>query len=181
MKYNIENDGFSFLNMSGYFTIFSITQEYFFSLNVLFIAVLYRPLVVKHILRRQNSHGSLHGFGLYKVEDHLHRTAFSTLRFGTGNGVYYCVQGGEKDRFTPEEYTKFVTPSDLKVLEHANKFSDCNVLHCCGWAGIPNHLEVWQNYPAKAINWACFVENVDLTNSSAASVFSADSITAGTA
>lgn len=79
------------------------------------------------------------------------------------DGVYYCVQGGEKDRFTPEEYTKFVTPSDLAVLERANKFSDCNVLHCCGWAGIPNHLEVWQNYPAKAINWACFVENVDLT------------------
>lgn len=78
------------------------------------------------------------------------------------DGVYYCVQGGEKDRFTPDEYTKIVTPSDLKVLEHANKFSDLNVLHCCGWAGIPNNLGVWQNYPAKAINWACFVENVDL-------------------
>lgn len=78
------------------------------------------------------------------------------------DGVYYCVQGGEKNRFTPEEYTKFVSPSDLKVLNHANRFSDCNVLHCCGWAGIPNNLEVWQNYPAKAINWACFVENVDL-------------------
>ncbi len=78
------------------------------------------------------------------------------------DGVYYCVQGGEKNRFTPEEYTKFVSPSDLKVLNHANRFSECNVLHCCGWAGIPNNLEVWQNYPAKAINWACFVENVDL-------------------
>ena len=78
------------------------------------------------------------------------------------DGIYYCVQAGEKNRFTPEEYTRFVTPSDLKVLEHANKFSDYNVLHCCGWAGIPNHVEVWQNYPAKAINWACFVENMDL-------------------
>ena len=78
------------------------------------------------------------------------------------DGVYYCVQGGEKNRFTPEEYARLITPSDLKVLEAANEYSDLNVLHCCGWAGIPNNLEVWQNYPAKAVNWACFVENVDL-------------------
>ena len=79
------------------------------------------------------------------------------------DGVYYCVQGGEKDRFTPEQYRRHITPSDLKVLAHANRFSDLNVLHCCGWAGIPNHLEVWQDYPAKAVNWACFVEDMDLT------------------
>lgn len=79
------------------------------------------------------------------------------------DGVYYCVQGGEQNRFTPEQYRRHITPSDLQVLEHANRFSDLNVLHCCGWAGIPNHLSVWQDYPAKAINWACFVEDVDLT------------------
>lgn len=78
------------------------------------------------------------------------------------DGIYYCVQGGEKDRFTPAEYRKFITPSDLAVLEHANRFGNLNVLHCCGWAGIPNHMEVWQDYPAAAINWACFVENMDL-------------------
>ena len=50
----------------------------------------------------------------------------------------------------------------MKVLEHANRFSQMNVLHCCGYAGIPNHLEVWQDYPVAAINWACFIEDVDL-------------------
>ena len=78
------------------------------------------------------------------------------------DGIYYCVQGGEKNRFTPEEYRRLITPTDKRVLEHANKFSDTNVLHCCGWAGIPNNLEVWQDYPAKAVNWACFVENMNL-------------------
>lgn len=78
------------------------------------------------------------------------------------DGVYYCVQGGEHNRFSVEEYRKYITPSDLKVLEHANKFSDLNVLHCCGWAGIKNNLEIWQDYPAKAINWACFVEDMQL-------------------
>ncbi|MGN0742643.1 MAG: uroporphyrinogen decarboxylase family protein [Candidatus Fimadaptatus sp.] len=79
------------------------------------------------------------------------------------DGVYYCVQGGEKDRFTPDEYRRYITPSDLKVLEHANRFSGCNVLHCCGWAGIPNNLEVWRDYPAAAVNWACFIENMGLS------------------
>lgn len=83
------------------------------------------------------------------------------------DGVYYCVQGGEKDRFTAEEYRRLITPSDMKVLTHANRFSATNVLHCCGWAGIPNHLEVWQDYPAAAINWACFVEDMDLTKGKA--------------
>ena len=78
------------------------------------------------------------------------------------DGIYYCVQGGEKNRFTPEEYRRLITPTDKRVLEHANRFSDTNVLHCCGWAGIPNRLENWQDYPAKVINWAVFVENMDL-------------------
>ena len=78
------------------------------------------------------------------------------------DGIYYCVQGGEKDRFTVEAYQKYIAPSDLYVLEHANKFGDMNVLHCCGWAGIPNHLENWQNYPAKVMNWACFIEDMDV-------------------
>ena len=83
------------------------------------------------------------------------------------DGIYYCLQGGEKDRFTVEEYQKYIAPSDLKVLEHANKFSDMNVLHCCGWEGIPNHLENWRTYPAKAVNWACFIEGMDLTQGKA--------------
>lgn len=79
------------------------------------------------------------------------------------DGIYYCVQGGEKDRMSVETYRQLIGPSDRAVLEHANRFSENNVLHCCGWAGIPNHLEDWQDYPAKAINWACFIEDMDLS------------------
>lgn len=79
------------------------------------------------------------------------------------DGIYYCVQGGEVDRFTPEEYRRLITPTDLQVLEHANRFSRYNLLHCCGWAGIKNNLEVWQDYPAAAVNWAVYVEEMDLS------------------
>ena len=78
------------------------------------------------------------------------------------DGVYYCVQGGEYDRFTPEEYRSVITPSDLYVLEHANRFSDNNILHMCGWAGNRNQLAIWQDYPAKVVNLAVFVEGMSL-------------------
>lgn len=78
------------------------------------------------------------------------------------DGVYYCVQSGEYDRFTPEEYKAVVRPSDLYVLEHANRFSDNNIMHMCGWAGNRNQLALWQDYPVKVVNWAVFVEGMDL-------------------
>ena len=78
------------------------------------------------------------------------------------DGVYYCVQGGEYTRFTPEEYRATITPSDLYVLEHANRYSDNNMLHMCGWAGNRNQLAIWEDYPAKVVNWAVFVEGLSL-------------------
>lgn len=78
------------------------------------------------------------------------------------DGVYFCVQGGEFGRFTPEEYWETVSPSELTVLERANRWSDYNILHCCGWAGAKNQLALWQDYPAKTINWASHVEELSL-------------------
>lgn len=78
------------------------------------------------------------------------------------DGIYYCVQGGEHDRFTPEEYRRTISPSDLYVLEHANRFSENNILHMCGWAGAKNRLSLWKDYPAKVVNWAVHVEGVSL-------------------
>ena len=62
-----------------------------------------------------------------------------------------------------EEYKEMIAPSDLYVLEHANRFSENNIMHCCGWAGAKNRLSVWQDYPVKCVNWAVFVEEMPLT------------------
>lgn len=77
-------------------------------------------------------------------------------------GIYFCLQGGEKDRFTEEEYRSWIAPSELSVLHEANRNSPYNMIHCCGWAGDPNRLELWSDYPAKAVNWAVFIENMSL-------------------
>ena len=79
------------------------------------------------------------------------------------DGIYYCVQNAETFRFTSEEYHKFVEPYDLKVLDYANSISKYNILHCCGWSGDKNRVEVWKNYKAAAVNWAVYVEDMDLS------------------
>ncbi len=78
------------------------------------------------------------------------------------DGIYYCVQNAELFRFSGEEYRDIVAPSDLAVLEFANEQSPYNILHCCGWSGDKNRIEVWQNYRAAAVNWAVYVEGLDL-------------------
>lgn len=78
------------------------------------------------------------------------------------DGVYYCVQGGEDGRFTPEEYKSLIMPSDLYVLERANRFSKHNIMHCCGWAGAKNQLALWRDYPVACVNWAVYVEELPL-------------------
>ena len=78
------------------------------------------------------------------------------------DGIYYCVQNAEIFRFTAEEYRRLVTPSDKDVLDYANTLSTHNILHCCGWGGDKNRVEVWQDYEAAAINWAVYVEDMDI-------------------
>ena len=84
------------------------------------------------------------------------------LTEGGCDGIYYCVQGGEIGRFSTEEYKAMIAPSDMYVLEHANRFSENNILHCCGWVGAKNNLSLWKDYPSKCVNWAVFVEELPL-------------------
>jgi uroporphyrinogen decarboxylase len=78
------------------------------------------------------------------------------------DGVYYSVQNGETTRFTDEEYRDIVMPRDLLVLEHMNRFSENNFLHCCGFMGQKNRISMWLDYPAKCVNWATAVEEIPL-------------------
>lgn len=79
-------------------------------------------------------------------------------------GLYYCVQSGEESRMTEEEYRRLAAPSDRYVLDRANRCSDNNILHCCGWAGEHNRMSLWTDYPSKAVNWAVHVEDLSLTD-----------------
>jgi uroporphyrinogen-III decarboxylase len=84
------------------------------------------------------------------------------IKEGGCEGVYYCLQNAEINRFTEEEYKRIVAPSERRALNRINRAGENNILHLCGYAGIPNHLEVWKDYESKVVNWAVFVEKMDL-------------------
>lgn len=77
-------------------------------------------------------------------------------------GMMIPLQGAEEGRFTAEEYARLVAPTEKTIIDCAQQLSDANLLHFCGWDGAPNHLEWWDQYPAPMVNWAVYVENIDL-------------------
>lgn len=115
-------------------------------------------LIMKHL--KEDPAAIMHA--LDAVAEDLATLAELCITEAGCDGVYLNVQGGETDRFSYEEYQKWIAPSDLKVINRANALSDINILHCCGWAGFPNRLENWKEYPAKAVNWAIYIENLPL-------------------
>ncbi len=78
------------------------------------------------------------------------------------DGVFYAVQNAEINRFTVEEYNEWVRPGDKKVLDYANTLGSHNILHCCGWEDVRNHLEVWEDYESGAVNWAAYIDHLDI-------------------
>lgn len=77
-------------------------------------------------------------------------------------GNFLAFQGAEKNLFSLEEYEQIIKASDLKVLEMANEASAFNILHFCGWNQVKNNLELWREYPGCVVNWATYVEEMDL-------------------
>lgn len=83
------------------------------------------------------------------------------------DGIFYAVQNAEVNRFTYEEYRNWVTPSDKLVLDFANRLSPHNILHCCGWENVRNRMEVWEDYPSGAVNWAAYIDQLDIPHAKA--------------
>lgn len=77
-------------------------------------------------------------------------------------GNFLAFQGAEKNLFSLEEYEQIIKASDLKVLDMANEASAFNILHFCGWNQVKNNLELWREYPGCVVNWATYVEEMDL-------------------
>jgi uroporphyrinogen decarboxylase len=88
--------------------------------------------------------------------------AEAVITHGGADGIYFSVQNPDITRISDEEYHRLAAPADRIVLDAANKASEYNILHICGYRGAKNHLEAWKQYQAKAYNWAVNVEGVSL-------------------
>ena len=116
-------------------------------------------MVAAHI--REDEEAVRHGLDV--IAEDAATLAELVIREGGCEGIYLALQGAEEDRFpSAVDYRRIVMPSDLKVLVNANRYSDNNIAHLCGWAGRKNRLEAWRDYPAKAFNWAIYIEEMSL-------------------
>lgn len=90
------------------------------------------------------------------------RLASRLIKEAGVTGIYFSVQSPEGETVSRELYEEVFKPGELKVLAAANKESEYNILHICGYAGHHNKLEWYQDYPAKVFNWAVVIEGVSL-------------------
>ena len=84
------------------------------------------------------------------------------IREGKTDGIYLSVQNIQDARITSGLYQEVITPGELKILSSANKASEYNILHICGYEGSRNDLNLYVSYNAKIVNWAVNIENVSL-------------------
>ena len=115
-------------------------------------------LVFRHL--EEDELSVMHGLDVIAQDSAL--IAELVIKEAGCDGVYYCVQSGEINRMTEDKYRRAVAPSDRFVLDWANRYSDYNIMHCCGYFGIKDRMELWQEYPSKAVNWAVHVEEMPL-------------------
>lgn len=78
------------------------------------------------------------------------------------DGIYLSVQNVQTSTATKEAYHTYIAPSELDVLAAANAASDYNILHICGYEHNQNNLSYYQDYEAKAYNWAVHTEKISL-------------------
>lgn len=96
--------------------------------------------------------------GLGTIGESLAEFAVACIAAGAA-GIYYSAQGGEEDRFTEEEFVRYIKPHDLAVLDALKGRGEFNLLHIC-----KDHvrLPLYADYPAQAVNWAATKHNLNL-------------------
>ncbi len=98
--------------------------------------------------------------GLATIAESLAEYARACIEAGAA-GIYFSAQGSERDRFTDEEFERYVKPHDLMVLcATAQTSAEFNLLHICG-ANV--RLAAYAPYPAHAVNWAPQLGNPSLS------------------
>lgn len=96
------------------------------------------------------------------VAEDVASLAQRVIKDGGASGIYLSVQNIDDSRVTHSVYKDVIEPGEQSVLAAANKVSENNILHICGYEGHHNDLSWYTDYDAKAYNWAAKVENIAL-------------------
>lgn len=109
----------------------------------------------------ENFPEELHSAGM-EIQKDINILVEKLLKETDLDGIYYCVQNVQSEKYPLDVYNKYIRPTEMEVLNTANKYSDYNILHICGYAHHKNDLRFYSDYKAKVYNWAIFTEGVSL-------------------
>ncbi|SIR06953.1 uroporphyrinogen decarboxylase [Alkalispirochaeta americana] len=86
--------------------------------------------------------------------------AFVDLCIEAGaEGIYYAALGAESYRFTRDEFSRYIKPNDILVLEAAKKAPGGTILHMCK---DRLNIDLYKGYPCDIVNWAVNEQNISL-------------------
>lgn len=78
------------------------------------------------------------------------------------DGMLLSFQNADKDRFTVDEYIKYLKEWDKRTIDKANSLYENNICHFCCLDQMPNNLELWKDYDYKTVNWGVHIEDITL-------------------
>jgi len=88
------------------------------------------------------------------------------------DGFYMSTQGGEAGRFKdPSVFSKAIRPSDLLVMNEAQRLCSFNILHVCDYHGEYADLAPYADYPGHLVNCGTRLGGRELRPTEVARVF----------
>lgn len=98
--------------------------------------------------------------GVEKITDCLIQVVEAVLGEDGADGIYLCTRQCTMD----EDAVKLlINPSEIRLLEAANKISTYNAAHICDFDGKQTNMALYAEYPAKVFNWAVKTEGLQLS------------------
>ena len=77
-------------------------------------------------------------------------------------GMFLPMQNNDLNGFTGACYHELLRPYDLSLVQEANRLSPYNIIHLCGYWGVPNRLENWKDFPCAAMHWDVHTDKLSL-------------------
>lgn len=96
-----------------------------------------------------------------RVADGIIDVINASVKPGLADGIYFSVNT-LGNTIPEDEYKAFIAPAEGKIIAAANKLSQDNILHICGYMGSRNNLNIFKDYDVEVINWAVYAENFGL-------------------
>jgi uroporphyrinogen decarboxylase len=87
--------------------------------------------------------------GLEIITESTKRFVEALFEDGKVDGIFYAVQHAQGDLLTPDEYSQYCRPADMKILESAEP-GWLNLLHL---HGNDVYFDLLADYPVQVINW----------------------------